>query len=351
MSAFMKQQQPNVLFYVHHHGKGHLARAQHLVPLVEKYATVTLLTAHEDFADSVANALPKRKVITLPTKWPKGSGQPPRSFNAAFEGIPFAPQASTRAAFFHNLLTDVNYAGLISDVSAELTIYARGAGLPVLMQRHSGDISGDPTQVFAYHCASALYAPYPSQLEVDDFPFSSKTTFLGNLTPARKEKTVKRNGVTIVHNDCEVVNAVCDAILPTDMPITVISSDPSRLRHLNDIDYFRHVADISSHVETGLVFCSAGNNTLCELLAIDRKLIVVPEPRPYEEQSAKALKLANLNAAVYLPKSSISKTSDILNAIDQTRTIEPSVIASLLHDGAPSQWHHAFEILIREHFL
>lgn len=346
----MMQPKPKLLFYIHHHGNGHIARAKKLVPLAEKYAQVSLLVGHEDFNAVVTNALPGRETFTLPPKW-QGNTPNSRSFDAAFEGIPLSQSASQRAYYFHQLLNETSFTGFISDVSAELTIYARGAGVPVLMQRHSGDISGDPTQVFAYHCAQALYAPYPSQFEAHDFAFLNKTTFLGCIAATEPNTPVNRQGVTVIHNDEQVINAICEALLPYNTSISVIGGNKTQLRHLNQITHNEHVESIIDHTHTDIVFCSGGNNTLCELLTIGRKLIVVPASRPYDEQYAKAKRLSDIGAAVCLTKSELNEKSNILNAVEHGKRLNADTLTAIGKETVQATWQCNFETLIKEHLL
>lgn len=347
----MNKPKLKVLLYIHHHGKGHLSRAQLLIPIIEKFAHVTLIIAQDDFLPAVKCALPERKIVILPSKWSSSGPGKKRTFDTAFEGVPLSAQSTLRASFFVNHLQKEAYDGFISDVSAELTIYARGAGIPVLMQRHSGDISIDPTQVFAYQCANALYAPYPRQLEADDYAFFNKTRFLGSLTNSKNNSAHQHNGISIVHSDHEVINAICEAILPMGLPITVIGSERHHLPHLDNITYHQHVSDITCTANTETIFCSGGNNTLCELLAAGKKLIVIPETRPYEEQTAKAIKLSEINAAVHLPKAELAHEENIIKALKASDDTKTDIINNMSDTGSSSQWEQSFEDLIREHFL
>ena len=347
----MNKQKPKILFYIHHHGKGHLSRAQLLIPIIEKFAHVTLIIAQDDFLPAVKCALPERKIVTLPSKWSSSDVGKKRTFDTAFEGVPLSAQSTLRASFFVNHLQKEAYEGFISDVSAELTIYARGAGIPVLMQRHSGDISIDPTQVFAYQCVNALYAPYPRQLEADDYAFFNKTYFLGSLVTSKNNSAHHYNGISIVHSDHEVINAICEALLPIELPITAIGSERSHLHHLDKITYYEKVSDITHSANTDIIFCSGGNNTLCELLAAGKKLIVIPEPRPYEEQTAKAIKLSDINAAVHLPKAELANGENIIKALKASNDIKTDTINDMFDTSSSSQWEQSFENLIREHFL
>ena len=343
-------QKPKLLYYIHHHGNGHIARAKKLVPLAEKYADVSLLIGHHAFKAVVAEALSNREIFTLPAKC-QGNTAKARSFDAAFEGVPLSPSSCHRAYYFYQLVNETLFTGFISDVSAELTIYARGAGLPVLMQRHTGDISGDPTQVFAYHCAQALYAPYPSQFEAPDFAFLNKTTFLGCIAASTNNSPVIKKGITVIHNDAQVINAICEALLPYEMPISVVGGDKTQLRYLNQVTHNEQVDSIIAHAQTDIVFCSGGNNTLCELLSVGKKLIVVPASRPYGEQNAKAKRLSEIGAAVCLEKDELHEKINILHAVDHAKSLNADTLATIKNETVSALWQRNFEALVKEHLL
>ena len=135
------------------------------------------------------------------------------------------------------------------------------------------------------------------------------------------------------------------------MPITAIGSERSHLHHLDKITYYEQVSDITHSANTDIIFCSGGNNTLCELLAAGKKLIVIPEPRPYEEQTAKAIKLSDINAAVHLPKAKLANGENIIKALKASNDIKTDIINNMFDTGSSSQWEQSFENLIREHFL
>ena len=292
----MPHSNKTLLYYVHPHGMGHLQRARQLIPeLCTKY-NIVLCTASPRMKERIAELFETLPCYLLPSKWPAQVIAQERQYDAAFEGIKWCSEATERAAFFISLLQRHQIDLFISDVSAELTILARSAGVPVLMQRHSGSISNDPTQVFACQSAVALYAPYPKAAETPDYEFAYKTHYLGFSSPKQLSAPCSGPGITFVTANKENLVGWLTCIEPVHGPLTAIGCEIS----YPDVECVGYVNDISQYITTDVVACSAGNNMISELLTLNKKLILIPEPRPYDEQYAKAQALAAQNQAVVL---------------------------------------------------
>lgn len=326
-----------LLYYIHHHGNGHLQRATFLVPIVQHTCTVEIVIASEAFYPAVAAAFPDIVIHRLNSKWDDQPTQGQRTFDAAFEGMPFTRNARQRAASFAAILHERNITHFLSDVSAELTIQARSAGVQCLMQRHSGDIGADPTQVFAYQCAEFLFAPFPQEIEAPDFVFADKTCYLGFIaSPARLTASMD-NGITIVHPDASLVRKLCELLNPQSVQITVIGCEgPS----LEGVRWLGKVADVAAAITSKVVICSGGNNLISELMMLGKSLLVLPEPRPYDEQLAKAAGLARAGWAQYLDATDLQYSDRVHAKIEKARanTTTPRL----------SHWAESFAHLIHK---
>ncbi|RYE28759.1 MAG: hypothetical protein EOP42_16025, partial [Sphingobacteriaceae bacterium] len=58
------------------------------------------------------------------------------------------------------------------------------------------------------------------------------------------------------------------------------------------------VKNISEAIVGDVVISAAGQNTIAELLSLNKRLILLPEPRPYNEQVIHATMLANQHVAL-----------------------------------------------------
>ena len=219
------------------------------------------------------------------------------------------------------------------------------------MQRHSGDTSVDPTQVFAYQCSEALYAPYPELCESPGFAFRQKTHFLGMLNNDTTPLSKHEAGVTLVHNDIRVIDSVCKQLSYYDLPVKVISSCPTHWTPPSHITFIGRVDNLSEHVKTEVVICGGGNNTVCELLSRKKKLVIIPEEKPYQEQLTKARRLDNMNAAVLLSPAVLDEEKSVSRAIEKTRGLCDRTLDTMYQDSVNLDWSAEFEKIVKDHLL
>ena len=303
---------PTVFFYVHHHGAGHITRAELLINKLQNSYNVVVL--YGDLKVKMAlNKVCKRGVFEkLPSKW-VGRSSVQRNYNAAFEGIEYSEAPLERSITFNLLAQQYKPVLFISDVSAELTIMARSIGIPVLMQRHSGDISGDPTQVFAYECATKLYAPYPKQLETPHYGYFNKTHYLGFISKYTGSESASKTGfgnhITLLITDAQRAALIARVLTNYTDHVEVIGCHGEPIK---GVTYKGMVANINQAITASVVVTSGGNNAVSQLLALGKKLIVIPENRPYQEQDEKARMLAKNNLAVHLPFSAFLQQNNAL---------------------------------------
>ncbi|QPG04580.1 hypothetical protein IT774_10060 [Salinimonas marina] len=325
-----------LLYYVHHQGAGHIQRAKSLVPALEEQFTVVFVVGSPQMQTQLQQEFAHLACECLPSKWTDSTESVERTFDSAFEGVPCTRAATQRALTFINLLSAYQARLFISDVSAELTILARGAGVPVIMQRHSGNTDEDPTQIFAYECAEALYAPYPKHIEDPQFAFADKTRFLGFFSElSTNRQDVVRRGITLVTSSGEGVDALLPVLEQLQLPIWVVGCDGT---NTSQITFLGRVDDISVHLPTDIVVCSGGNNLLSELLLLGKKLIVVPQPRPYDEQDYKAMQLAEHGYAIHMPRQQISQPAQWQQALQQASSIDTSRVNALANPHAAEQF-------------
>ncbi|MBT0587080.1 glycosyltransferase [Alteromonas oceanisediminis] len=348
-SSNKNKKHASLLFYVHHHGEGHISRARLLVPTLATVYRVVIVFIDPKVANKLSKYSDSVEFQQLPSKWATRSGCDERMYCSAFEGIEFSRAPLERAIEFNAIVKEFRPICFISDVSAELTIAARSIGLPVLMQRHSGDISGDPTQVFAYECASKLYAPFPKYLEATSYKYNDKTHYLNFISkyssvPSHREEE-NTSDVTILMNDPEraaVIAKICTEIAGR---VVVIGCEG---RKIDNVVWKGRVSDISMSIDTALVITSCGNNAVSELLSLRKRIIVIPENRPYGEQLEKAKMLHKRGLAIYLPwKDFINQRIDTVREALKNATRINSEGARSLFDH-PEVYASKFLSLVKE---
>lgn len=245
-----------------------------------------------------------------------------RQFRSAMEGIPLDGQNIARMATLTDLRSCYDKAIFVSDVSAELTIAARTLGFPTVMMRHSGSVDKDPTQSFAYSCSEFLFAPFPEALEDTSYSDTCETVYLGFLseqkkalsTDLKKGRSQFRPGISYLSSPSDFNVSVLAALAKHYSHVQVIGLDQDSVTLPDDFAHERvqfrgYVDDIRAHVDTEIVVSAAGNNAVGELLQLGKKMILLPQQRPYDEQEAKAAKLAELGlAAVFRIDPSIDES-------------------------------------------
>lgn len=328
----------HILIYVHHHGAGHLKRMQQLVPAIQPLATLTFVTCHEEMRKKVQEAFTGCAVYNLPSKWSEDGTYPARTYAQAFEGIGFCQTAAARNEAFCSLLTHNKFDLFISDVSAELTILARQCGVKVVMQRHSGCTWKDPTQVFAYDCAEALYAPYAEKLELPEFAHHNKTYYLGFFGTVTAAPSIDASVITLIHGEERVISAVVASFADTSLKLNVVGGLPNSGLSIPGINFLGPTSDIGGAIHGNVVICSAGNNLLSELSTLNKSLVLIPENRPYDEQAAKAKMMEMTGYGVNLQSEHLEASRlSIIEQVENRLSNSPPM-QSLCNKNAPASF-------------
>lgn len=295
---------PVVGYYVHHHGRGHLSRAQAIVRHMS--AEVTILTSLDARVDGA-------KLVRLPRDTaPVGSFDTPVPKGLHYSPV-CCPGLTQRMAIMSQWAASSRVALMVVDVSAEIATFARLCGLPVVAVRQHGQ-RNDPAHLLAYDCAVGLLAPFHRSLEEPSVrdAVRMKTIYSGGISrydgrmgppptisPSSHPRS-RRNVVVLGGAGGEGwdLNAINDAADSADRwEWTVVG--PARgipakgVRHIGWLD---DTFDVISSAD--VVIASAGDGTVNEVMALGRPLVCIPEARPFQEQVSKARRLHEVGAAI-----------------------------------------------------
>jgi UDP-N-acetylglucosamine:LPS N-acetylglucosamine transferase len=290
---------PHLFYYVHAHGSGHIASFLLVYPELSKYFTVVAITTNQK-ATTALDSIDDLAVHELPLKWSPNDVPPAHTFSKAFEETPYSTYPIERVATFLALVQDYVPVAFICDGSPELAIVARGMGVRVVITHLLGDTLKDPTQVFAYELADHILAFSPQVLQ-PEYSYGSKTFFSGYMSQY-DQSTIQNN----TYDDTISILLGNDNF--EESQLQIMTSDLHRkfviIGNRQAYDLGSHciqlgrVTNVAEHIAGQIVVTAAGQNSIAELLSLRKKLIVLPEQRPYNEQAANADALAQYGAAL-----------------------------------------------------
>jgi UDP-N-acetylglucosamine:LPS N-acetylglucosamine transferase len=330
-------EKPTLFYFVHAHGNGHRATFNLLYPTLSQFFEVVAITTNNE----ITFYLQKKhavKVLELPPKYPAGYEIPAHTFSKAFEVTPYVVEPAKRAKALAEAVERYRPKALYCDGVPELAIMARGMGVPVVLVHLPGDIMSDPTQVFAHQLADHIVAHFPASLEQADYQFGNKTYYSGYLSKyvgqeIKQSKHIDFDNVTILlgydsYDESVLMNMTSDR----SIQFTIIGNKRPYTLGKN-CTLLGQVSNISEAIVGEVVISAAGQNTIAELLSLRKRLILLPEPRPYDEQAVHAMALANNKVALLAQETfSAKQWKDILQ---KAKEIIPSY-THLVNAAAPN---------------
>ena len=277
-------------WYIHHHGRGHLARAQvvrgHLEEPVVALSSLPEPARHP-FDHWVE--LARDDGTDAPTD-PGANGR--------LHWVPLGHRGlSQRSAQVTSWLAANRPRVMVVDVSVEITLLARLCGVPVVVFAMPG-ARADPAHQLAYDVAERIVAAWARPVYDPAFlhRHSAKTAYVGAFSrfdgaapsgPAEDSVLVLNGagGTTVGGNDVDAAQAAAPALRWAGVGV------PGR-------EWTRDVWPALSRA--AVVVTHAGQNALAEVAAAARPAIVVAQDRPFGEQHAVTEALRSHGIAVGL---------------------------------------------------
>ena len=263
-------------YYVHHHGRGHLHRALALAGELDE-EVVGL------------SSLPR------PDSWPggwlelerddRGSAVVDREANGRLHWVPVGDAGlSRRMRQLSAWLDDARPRSVVVDVSVEVALLTRLHGVPVVGVLQPGRRT-DAAHLLGFEVADRLVAFWPPAVTADllpDLPDAvlGKVTALGALSrfpvaaPAARRPGPPR---AVLLSGAGGAELRAQPVRGWDWSVLGPSTwrdDPRRCIE-----------------EADVVVTHAGENAVAEVAALRRPAVVVPRPRPHDEQLVTALVL------------------------------------------------------------
>lgn len=260
--------------------------------------------------------------VHLPSDVPEGPPVDPDSGGLLHWAPIDAPESSRRLKVLVDWLDAERPAGVVVDVSIEVLLACRLAGIRTIAVRQHGDRS-DAAHRLGYGSACRLLAPFPAELETSTDPaVYDRTDYAGFIEPfpggagrwgARRARQDSRP-VVVTADDVVVLwgrggghisgrrlDAVAEVIDGRVIcaGIDVWPADDPPTSAVVDLGW---VPDPSSLlVNRPVVIGSSGNNCTAMVAATGCPFIAVPQPRPFDEQVQLAEALEAVGVAAIAP--------------------------------------------------
>lgn len=284
-----------IAFYVHHHGSGHLMRTMQIVNALKGYQVILMGSG----LNKIKQLPPHVWLVHLPLDIPEEnekvieSSLPPTGLHYAPLGI---QGSRDRVAIMTDVFRSHYPLILVVDVSVEVALLARLAGIPTIIIRQHGK-RNDLAHELAYNSAELLIAPFAKSMYIgEEDHFFKKTFFAGGFSKFDQTKNDQETDPKMI---CILVGKGGTSINP-ELLQHIAKSCPSyhfnvmgltnRETHdLKNLQFHGEVNDPAPLIGRAmLVIGNTGHNTVMEMASLNKRFIGIPEARPFEEQLEKA---------------------------------------------------------------
>jgi hypothetical protein len=263
-------------YYVHHHGRGHLERARSIaVHLRDRVTGLSSLPCPSDWPGEwveLDSDLPGQEQALGPTA------------EGALHWAPLGHRGlRSRMAQVAEWVADADPSAMVCDVSVEVAAFARLMGVPVVTVALPG-WRDDAPHLLGYRLSGAILAPWPAWLSHIEWPrrWREKTHPVGAFSrfdgreraSSAAEETERRVTVLMGAGGAEVAAA--------ELAAAQAATPGWRWKVLGLGEWAEDPWPELCGAE--VVVTHAGQNCVSEVAAARRPAIVIPQPRPHDEQ-------------------------------------------------------------------
>ncbi|MBE7160432.1 MAG: hypothetical protein INR72_04225 [Williamsia herbipolensis] len=313
-------------WYVHHHGMGHAHRADSIARELDE--PVTVLSSRPRPAGHAAAVW-----FRLPMDVAPGSDTADPSAGGVVHWAPRdTPGLTARMAAIADWVARTGPSVVVVDVSVEVALFVRLMGVPVVVMAMPGDRDDRP-HTLAYDAADAIIAPW-SRTVYDPSWLSARaatTTWVGSIS--RFDGRVRpdqgpRSRPTV-------------AVLGGAGGGAVTVGDVARWQDADPRFDYRAVGAVGGPwtadvwpvlTSSAVVVTHAGQNAVADVAAAARPAVIVPQSRPFAEQSRTAAALSGHRVAAVRDEWPAPGT--IADAVDDALAVGSSRWADLRTAGA-----------------
>lgn len=284
-------------YYVHHHGRGHLTRAlgitRHLREDVVFFSS----------SPRPATIRPGDDWVQLPSDVPPTD---PAPVDATANGrLHWAPVGvgglAERSAMLLDAIVELRPRRMVVDVSVEVTMLVRLAGVPVTVMAMPGDRT-DEAHRLAYDVADRIVAPWSADVYRPAWlrRYDEKTHYVGSIS--RFDGMPRQPATEPTAATGLLLAGAGGSAAPRDAPAELARATPG-LRWVaagGGADWVDDLWPLLSAAE--VVVTHAGQNAIADVALAQACAVVIPEQRPFGEQHATAAALAEAGIAVSVPR-------------------------------------------------
>ncbi|MCZ4521971.1 glycosyltransferase [Rhodococcus ruber] len=267
-------------YYAHHHGVGHVTRADAIARSLSE--PMTVLSSRTRPPGHAA-----AEWLSLPLDVDDSTDAVAQDSSAGGV-LHWAPHdvvgLTERMAIIAQWVAREKPSAVVVDVSVEVAMFVRLMGVRVVVMAIPGERT-DPIHGLAYRAATHILAPWSREVYDPGWllPYADKTTFSGSISRfAGRERTSLPGDPTVV-----VLGAAGGTSLTRDLVDSWSAVDARfEFRPLGVAggDWIDDVWPVLC--SAALVVTHAGQNAVADVAAAGAPAIVVPQVRPFGEQSA-----------------------------------------------------------------
>ncbi len=278
-------------YYIHHHGLGHLSRATSIC--AQLHLPVTALTSL-----NVPDPHPFAAVLKLPRDDEGTLVAEPTAYGAFHWAPHHDAGLMDRMRLIAQWVAETRPAAVVIDVSVEVATYVRLLGVPVIVVAGPGERTDAP-HLLVYRLADHIVAAWPRELYEPSWlrSYADKTSYVGGISrfdgrePEQRENGSKPTVLVLVGaGGSDVTAATVKACA---------EAHPAFEWTALGVPGYPWTPDPWPAICTADVMVThAGQNCIADLAAAERPAVVIPQPRPFDEQRAMASVLQRHRLAV-----------------------------------------------------
>lgn len=211
------------------------------------------------------------------------------------------------------------------DVSTEVAEFISLLGIPFTYVRQSGE-RNDPAHERIYQMAQSLVAPYPEWMEDSSHvQYKNKTHYhpifneKSSCPPLESEEILYMRSST--EDDPQILHRLKVALEKVSelFQLTLIGTPIQGLSGPN-IRQIGWTQNLDAYIaQSKCVLSSCGNNSILELMNVEKPLILIPERKAFKEQLSKARRLFEAAAIPFISFEE-EKNQDLINLINEAKT-------------------------------